>query len=167
MPFSTPVFKKETINFLVNNFEPSSTILDVGAGCGTYSKLLKDIFPNMDALEIYQPYITDYSLEGMYNNIWNEDILSFDFDFYDIILMGDILEHIDESNGIELIQKIYPKCKELVIAIPFNAPQGEWRGNIYETHLQPNLTHESFMEKYNGFKPLEFRNDYGVYIKQN
>ena len=79
--------------------------------------------------------------------------------------MGDILEHLEEVVAIELIKKIYPKCDELVIAIPYNAPQGEWGGNIYETHLQPKLTHESFMDKYEGFVPLQYRNDYGVYIK--
>ena len=64
------------------------------------------------------------------------------------------------------IENIQIFNNELVIAIPFNAPQGIWGGNIYETHLQPELTHESFLEKYVGFKPLEYRNDYGVYIKQ-
>ena len=165
MPFSTPVFKKETIDYLVNRFDVSSTILDVGAGAGYYSKLLKNIFPNMDAIEIFEQYIDHYQLLSKYNNVWNENILSFDFDYYDIILMGDVLEHIDENEGIEIIKKIYSKCNELVIAIPFNAVQGEWAGNIYETHLQPNLTHERFLEIYDGFKPLEYRNDYGVYIK--
>ena len=55
MPYSTPVFKNETIDYLVNKFDPSSTILDVGAGAGYYSKLLKGIFPNMDAIEIFEP----------------------------------------------------------------------------------------------------------------
>jgi bifunctional DNA-binding transcriptional regulator/antitoxin component of YhaV-PrlF toxin-antitoxin module len=69
--------------------------------------------------------------------------------------MGDVLEHIEEGEGIEIIKKLYSKCDELVIAIPFNAPQGEWGGNIYETHLQPKLTHEDFLLKYEGFKPLD------------
>ena len=166
MPFSTPVFKEETIKHLFDNFKHSSTILDIGAGAGYYSKLLKHIFPNMDAIEIFEPYIEQYQLRSKYNNVWNENILTFEFDHYDIILMGDILEHIEESEGIEIVKKIYSKCDELVIAIPFNAPQGIWGGNIYETHLQPELTHESFLEKYEGFKPLEYRNDYGVYIKE-
>ena len=38
--------------------------------------------------------------------------------------MGDVLEHIEEEQGIELIKKLYTKCDELVVAIPFNAPQG-------------------------------------------
>ena len=94
MPFSTPVFKKETIDHLVNKFDSSSTILDVGPGCGTYSKLLKDVFYNMDAVEIFEPYIEKYKLNELYNNVWNENILTFDFDYYNIILMGDVLEHI-------------------------------------------------------------------------
>lgn len=165
MPFSTPVFKKETIDHLVNKFDSSSTILDVGSGCGTYSKLLKDVFYNMDAVEIFEPYIEKYKLNELYNNVWNENILTFDFDYYNIILMGDVLEHISEEEGIELIKKLYLKCDELVIAIPFNSIQGEWGGNIYETHLQPNITHESFLKKYDGFKSLEYRDDYGVYVK--
>jgi hypothetical protein len=165
MPFSTPVYKKETLDYLVNKFDSSSTILDVGAGAGYYSNLLKEFFPNMDAIEIFEPYIRSYNLQSKYNNIWNENILTFDFDFYNIILMGDILEHIEESEGIEIIKKLYSKCDELIVAIPFNAPQGEWGGNIYETHLQPNLTHDNFIQKYEGFKPLEYRYDYGVYVK--
>jgi SAM-dependent methyltransferase len=166
MPFSTPVFKEETIKHLFDNYKHSSTILDIGAGAGYYSKLLKHIFPNMDAIEIFEPYIGAYQLESKYKNVWNENVLTFEFDHYDIILMGDVLEHIEESEGIELVKKLYPKCNELVIAIPFNAKQGEYYGNIYETHLQAELTHESFLEKYEGFKPLEYRYDYGVYIKE-
>jgi len=105
MPFSTPVFKEETIKHLFDNFKHSSTILDVGAGAGYYSKLLKHNFPNMDAIEIFEPYIGGYQLESKYNNVWNENILTFEFDHYDIILMGDILEHIEEGEGIELATK--------------------------------------------------------------
>jgi 16S rRNA A1518/A1519 N6-dimethyltransferase RsmA/KsgA/DIM1 with predicted DNA glycosylase/AP lyase activity len=89
MPFSTPVFKQETFDYLVNKFNPSSTILDVGAGAGYYSKLLKGTFPNMDAIEIFEPYIRQYQLRLKYNNVWNENILTFEFDHYDIIYFGD------------------------------------------------------------------------------
>lgn len=166
MPYSTPVFKIETVNYLKSNFDSSSTILDVGAGAGFNSDHLREFFPRMFGIEIFEPYIDAYRLKNKYENVWVGNILEYDFDWYDIILMGDVLEHISEDDGIKLIERIYGKCKELVIAIPFNAPQGTWGGNIYETHLQPELTHESFMEKYKGFKPLEHRNDYGVYIKE-
>ena len=167
MPFSTPIFKQETFDFLTNKFGPSTTILDLGAGCGTYSDLLKSKFTNMDAVEIHQPYIDQYDLKNKYNNVYNENALNFEFDYYDIIILGDILEHIDEREGIELIEKLYKKCNELIIGIPFNSEQGVHFDNIYEIHLQAELTNESFLEKYKGFRPLALRYDYGIYIKNN
>lgn len=167
MPFSTPIFKQETFDFLINKFGPSITILDLGAGCGTYSSLLKDKFPQMDAVEIYKPYIEQYDLKNKYNNVYNENALNFEFDYYDVIILGDILEHIDEKEGIELIEKLYEKCNELIIGIPFNSEQGIHFDNIYEIHLQAELTNESFLEKYKGFRPLALRYDYGIYIKNN
>ena len=167
MPFSTPIFKQETFDFLTNKFGPSTTILDLGAGCGTYSDLLKSKFTNMDAVEIHQPYVDQYDLKNKYNNVYNENALSFEFDYYDIIILGDILEHIDEKEGIELIEKLYKKCNELIIGIPFNSEQGVHFDNIYEIHLQAELTNESFLEKYKGFRPLALRYDYGIYIKNN
>ena len=166
MPFSTSVFKKETVEHLKNNFDSSSTILDVGPGRGYYSELLFNHFNNLDGVEIFERYISDYRLKDKYRNVFCEDILNFEFDFYDIILMGDVLEHIEEQQAIDLIKKLYPKCKELIIAIPFESKQGEWGGNIYETHLQPDITHNSFLLKYEGFKTLGVQYDYGVYIKK-
>ena len=165
MPLSTPVFKPETVNHLKEKFDSNATILDVGPGAGFYSNELREFFPKMYGIEIYEPWIGIYNLSSKYEDVWVGNILEYNFEWYDIILLGDVVEHIEETAAIELIKRIYNKCGELVIAIPFEAPQGEWGGNIYETHLQSNLTHESFMEKYHGFKPLKYRNDYGVYIK--
>ena len=165
MPFSTPVFKIETVNHLKEKFDSTSTILDVGPGAGYYSNQLREFFPKMYGIEIFEPYIQNYNLTNKYEDVWVGNILDYDFEWYDIILLGDVLEHIDEVEAINLVKRIYNKCGEMVIAIPFNAPQGTWGGNVYETHLQPTLTHETFMEKYEGFRPLEYRNDYGVYVK--
>ena len=165
MPYSTPVFKTETLNHLKENFDSNSTILDVGAGAGFNYKSFGEFFPNMDAVEVFERYISHYGLNKKYRNVFLDNILTFEFEWYDIIIMGDVLEHIEESEAIDLVKKIYPKCKELIIAIPYDAVQGSWGGNDYEIHLQPTLTHESFMEKYEGFKPLAYRNDYGVYVK--
>ena len=43
-------------------------------------------------------------------------------------------------------------------------PQGPYEGNVYETHLQPDITPENFLERYPELKCL-FKNDYyGYYI---
>ena len=164
MPFSTPVFKEETIDFIKSKFRPTDTVLDIGAGSGTYSDRLKDYFHRMDAVEIFTPYIEEYHLKDKYTNVFNEDILTFDFDYYDLIILGDVLEHISEEDGVALIARLYPKCREMIIAVP-KGPQGIFYDNQAEIHLQENLTFESFMRTYTGFRPFALRDDFGVYIK--
>ena len=165
MPRSTPIFKNETIEFIKKKFNPETSILDIGAGCGTYSDLLKTEYYNMDGLEVFLPYVDTYGLKKKYNNLFIQDATTFDFEHYDLVILGDILEHIPENEAIEFINRIYPKCDDMIIAIPFNSPQGVHEGNDHEIHQQEHLTNESFLEKYKGFKVFCLRYDYGIYIK--
>jgi len=167
MPVSTHIFKNEAVEFVKSKFHKYNDILDIGAGCGTYSKLLRDSISRMDAVEVFEPYVKDYGLRDLYRNVFVTNAIEFDFSFYNLIIAGDVLEHIDEEAGIEFISRIYSKCDDTLISVPFHAPQGEHFGNIYETHLQPDLSHNNFMEKYVGFKPLCLRYDFGVYVKDD
>src|SRR3972149_4913601 len=81
MPFSTPFFKPETLAFIKNKFRPSATVLDIGAGSGTYAKALGGYFEQMDAVEAFSPYIDSYNLKSLYTNVFNEDITKFQFDY--------------------------------------------------------------------------------------
>ena len=165
MPRSTNIFKKETIEFIKNNFSRDTSILDIGAGCGTYSDLLKTEYNNMDGLEVFPPYVDTYGLKEKYNNLFIQDTVTFDFEHYDLVILGDVLEHIPEEDAINYIEKIYPKCDDMIVAIPFNSPQGVHEDNEHEIHRQEHLTNESFLEKYKGFKVFCLRYDYGIYIK--
>ena len=49
---------------LKNRYNKDSVILDVGAGEGTYYKLLGDYFRDIDAIEIYRPNIEKYKLKN-------------------------------------------------------------------------------------------------------
>ena len=106
-----------------------------------------------------------FKLKNKYTNLFVCDALTFDFDYYDLLIVGDILEHIEEEQGIKFIERIYGKCKDLIVSVPFNSEQGVHYDNKYEVHKQTKLTNESFLQKYKGFKPLCLRYDYGVYIK--
>ncbi len=164
MPFSTPIFKDETVDFIKSKFHPTDTVLDVGAGSGTYADRLNTYFQKMDAVEIFTPYIAEYHLNEKYSQVFNVDIRTFDFEYYDLIILGDVLEHISEEDGVALIQRLYPKCREMIIGVP-NGEQGIHYDNPAEIHLQPNITNESFLATYVGLKPLALRDDYGIYIK--
>ena len=68
MPVSTGIFKPEAIEFIKNKFNSDHNVLDIGAGCGTYSQLLKSHLPRMDAIEIFEPYVEAYNLKEQYNS---------------------------------------------------------------------------------------------------
>ena len=64
MPFSTKYFKTETINYIKNTFDKNIKILDVGAGAGTYSDLLRPFgFVNIDCIEVFEEYVNKFELE--------------------------------------------------------------------------------------------------------
>ena len=67
MAGSYPYYKYEITQYLKNNFPTSATILDVGAGCGTYYNYLYDYFENIDAVEVFTPNIEIIDL-SMINN---------------------------------------------------------------------------------------------------
>lgn len=167
MPHSTPIFKNETVNFIKSSCDLNASILDIGAGAGTYSDLLKQSFPSMDCVEVFEPYIEMFNLKGKYNNVYIENALEFDFKHYDLILLGDVLEHISKQDAINLIKKLYSKCNELIIAVPFNSAQGVHFNNDYEIHLQSDLSHDVFMDRFPDMRPLCLRYDYGVYVKSS
>jgi len=147
MPRSCPLLRSDIKKYLVENFDKNSTILDVGPGEGTYYNLLNDYFVKFDAVEVWESYINTYGLRTKYDNVYNENILDFEFDYYDIIIMGDIVEHISRDKAVELIEKIVEKCNQVLLVVPYNLPQGPKGGVKYEEHLQPDLNDE-IMEKY-------------------
>lgn len=164
MPYSYDYFKIEVGKHIIKTQPQSSKILDVGAGSGKYGAMLRMWFNNIDALEIFEPYIEQFNLKEIYNNVYNDNIIHFDIAEYDYIIMGDILEHLSIKDAKELIKKITHSGKKCLVAIPYTMEQGEVNGNIYETHLQPDLTHEVFLFRYPIMKELYRNHEYGYYI---
>ena len=162
MPGSWGYFKTQIHEYLTKNFSPENTVLDVGCGQGDYYEMLKDHFKTIDAVEIWEPYIEEYKLKEKYTNLYNVDIIDFEFDYYDIIIMGDILEHLSRENAVKLLNKIINKCKELIVVVPYNLPQETVFGNVYEKHLQPDIN-DDIMEKY--FSMLKLHNLNGTELK--
>ena len=62
MPHSYPLYKDSVRNWFLQNVPLDTSILDIGAGCGTYSTLIRGYGYKMDAVEIWEPYITKYDL---------------------------------------------------------------------------------------------------------
>lgn len=167
MAKSYPYFKSEAIDYILRN--NPNIILDVWPGDWQYSDLIREKKPDTKIFgcEIFEPYIEKYDLNSKYNGIYIKDVCDMkSFEKYDFIIMGDILEHIEIKRAIQLVKKLYNEAKDFIIAVPYNYPQGEFEWNIHETHLQPDLTHQTFMDKYGRWCKLLIKNDLvGYYIK--
>jgi hypothetical protein len=164
MPYSYTLYKEEVKHHFLNSLVSSIRILDVGPGCGTYSHLLKEHFPNMDAIEIFESYVSQFDLHNKYNNIIIGDIREYDFRDYEYIIMGDVLEHLSVSDAKKILNVIKENDILCLVAVPYNYEQGTYMDNVHETHLQPDLTHELFLERYPDFKLLIGDDKYGYYI---
>jgi hypothetical protein len=169
MPTSYPIFKDSVRNWFLENVPFNTKIMDVGAGCGTYSQLLRGYGYKMDAIEIWEPYIEKYDLKSKYDKVWNWDFINMPvgaYDDYDFFIMGDILEHLSVDEGQWILSFLRLKGKKFIVAVPYQMEQGEHEGNMYETHLQPDLTPEIMEERYPELELLYGNNFYGYYINK-
>lgn len=119
-------------------------VLDIGAGSGTYRKLFlkNNLSPlaNWTAIEAWEPYINEFNLEKIYNNVIVEDVRKCDvgsLGLFDITFMGDVLEHLTKDEAILLVDSVMKISKRAVISIPIvHWPQGEHHGNPFEVHIK-------------------------------
>ena len=156
MPGNWGYLSEEIRDYLCDNFNNESTILDIGCGHGFYYKLLNHHFNKFDAVEIWEPYIDEYGLKSMYDNVFNVNILDFEFEYYNIIIMGDILEHLNRDDAVMLINRIKDKCDELIVVVPYNLEQDIVFDNQYERHLQPDLNDDIMSEWYPDLKLISY-----------
>ena len=167
MATSYSYYKEEVSNFLKGRFDKTAKVLDVGAGEGTYYKYLGDYFENMEAVEVFKPNIDKYGLRNMYKAVWNCDIKDFEYSFYDIIIFGDVIEHLDVNDAQKVLKYAYDRCKEMIIAIPYELEQGICENNEYEIHKQPDLTVKIMKERYPYLRCLYRNDEYGYYVKDD
>ena len=144
---------------------------DVGAGAGAYAKLLHEIAGEVeqwqpsiitdlkiDCSEVFNPYISKYNLGIIYNNIYADDIENIldSIENYDLIIMGDVLEHMEKDKAIRVFNALKKKCKFLWLSIPvqpfkswsngYNQLADEWQENPANEHLHYWTFHELHAE---------------------
>lgn len=129
---------------------PDFKILDIGCGFGKWGFLIRDTFEVMigqnfnkkewkihiTGVEPFDKCITKIQKE-IYHEIIQEDI----FDAlpilgkYDLILMGDVIEHFDKEKAFELLSLLFEHTENVIISTPLGfMPQGPWADNEREIH---------------------------------
>lgn len=135
-----------------NNFPRTASILDVGACDGKWRTLLPE-YPNMDAVEAFGPNAIKLMSCG-YRSVFQADIRNFQYEWYDLIIFGDVIEHLTVAQAQRVLEYAKPRCRDMIIAVPFLYEQDAIYGNPYEVHLQSDLTLDNFKERYPGFDVL-------------
>jgi hypothetical protein len=139
---------------LVRQLRPRS-ILDVGVGFGKWGHLFREYTDineaerdparyqrdhwqlRLDGIEGHAPYLTE-----MHRFLYNElhvgdarDILP-RLPIYDVVFLGDIIEHFDKEAGVALLQVARAHAgRAVIVSTPrFETDQGDLCGNELERH---------------------------------
>ena len=163
-----PISRPDNIPIVISEvikLNPKS-ILDVGIGFGIYGVLfractdirLSELTPSrykkwevkIDGIEIFESYRN--SNYDNYNHIYYGSALTVlgnlivDELSYDLIYLGDIIEHFDKKSGFYLLRLCKKLGKNIIISTPkYFRPQTDVLGNEHEKHLSL-WTKEDFEE---------------------
>ena len=135
-------------------------ILDIGPGEGTYADLLRPLLPHtaFHGVEAWEPYVDRFNLMSKYDAITVADVRQFEFPRGDYtVIMGDVLEHMPEDDGRQVIASIMANAKHLLLSVPvLHKEQGATFGNPYERHVRH--WHASELNKLMGDSPSAIGN---------
>lgn len=138
--FTKDFFANKTIDRVLDVGPGSGNYYDLFNGRGEYASDVTIPVGEWVAVEIYEPYIEYFHLNNKYSKIIISDIYDIDWEElgnFDIVFLGDVLEHMEESRGIEVIRKSVQHALWVVISLPIvDYPQGPSYGNVHETHVE-------------------------------
>lgn len=169
MPFSSGIGKEETLRWVKEKASTINKVLDIGAGSGTYAKMLKRNHKVCNSafwigVEAWEPYIEKFDLRSLYDILINQDARKLDWTEIgnvDITFAGDVLEHMTKEEAVDLVEKILDHSRYLVISIPTMVyHQGEAYGNPYEVHVKPDWSHKEVKETWDKYIEKSFTGTY-------
>jgi trans-aconitate methyltransferase len=140
MPYSDQSFDR-TIVDIVSLLKPK-IVLDVGAGAGKYGRIIRSICPDVhiSAIEVEEDYIHRFNLHGIYDEIVCGEIqklLSPQYveAEYDLAILGDVIEHLKKSEGIDVLNFLMYRTRWLLVVYPVQYLQNSVDGYLHEAHI--------------------------------
>ena len=178
MPVSTSVHLSHCLQRILS-LQPRS-VLDVGCGFGLWGFLCREYLDAwygrisrsqwqvlIDGIEVFEPYIQAHQ-RALYSNIFVEDVREAvkHIEEYDLIIAGDVIEHLDKPEGEAVLEALYDKAREALLV---NIPLGDgWdhpeaHGNpaeLHRSHWRP----DDLVQYPNELTPFQLPcGDYGVF----
>lgn len=146
-----------------------ATIVDVGAGAGTYYNLLSHhLDATWTAVEIWAPFVREYNLTGRYDRVVIGDAPWVDWSLLpaDLVVFGDVLEHMPYDAAVWTWHRARAHASWLIASLPvIEWPQGEVDGNPFETHVHTWST-VGVLESLPGIVAHHVEGDIGVFLAE-
>jgi SAM-dependent methyltransferase len=138
MPGSSALFDPQIQHFLSR--VTITSMLDIGCGSGKYGRFMRDIHPNAvtEGYEIDPEYPDQFGLRDVYTTLYQEsgmNVLDRVDAQWDLVTIGDCIEHLKKSDGTDLINFLVYRCKYLLVVWPHAFLQGAWEGHHHEAHI--------------------------------
>ncbi|MBP6900116.1 MAG: hypothetical protein KBC73_08515 [Burkholderiaceae bacterium] len=138
MPGSFPVFDA-VVEHLLQRLAPPRA-LDIGAGAGKYGRMLAAAVPagQRVAVEIEPAYVQRFGLDQCYQRVDLADAAQWwrqhPDECFDLAVLGDSLEHLPKSAGIDLLNALVYRCAWIVVVAPEFIVQQAVDGVASEAH---------------------------------
>jgi hypothetical protein len=139
VPYSLSLFDDVSCDFIKHIRIDSC--LDVGTGAGKYGKLVRQYHPDarISGVEIDPEYIDQFHLTDIYDDVRCADadglIDANSEDTFDLVILGDCLEHMRKTRGIDLINFLIYRTNYMLAVYPDHLVQGPWKGHQFESHI--------------------------------
>jgi hypothetical protein len=138
VPYSSDQFDTDIEAFL--RAESASSYLDLGPGAGKYGRMIRRINPDAltAAVECDEEYVAHFKLEDIYDVVHHGRIETTFDDLpdltADIVILGDVIEHLKKSDGVDLLNYLIYRCRYCLVVYPHKYVQYGWRGHKAEAH---------------------------------
>lgn len=138
MPTSWNIFDEEASK-VIEAINPLN-VVDVGCGEGKYCDILREAAPNAWIVG-YEPtaaYVHKYNLMERYDELWAEPakrLMRLVDKKYDLVIFGDVLEHMPKSEGMDLIHFLLYRTKFILMMVPIRYLQDDAGGVLAEAHI--------------------------------
>jgi hypothetical protein len=138
MPFSATEFDSEIeLYFRLIRHE---SIVDIAPGESKYGRMLRRVQPDtkLGGIELAADYVEQYKLRELYDEVWVSDAADLMNDpdrTFDAVIIGDCIEHMRKSIGLDLLNFLVYRSKLIAVKFPLQIPQNAWQGHKSEAHL--------------------------------
>lgn len=138
-----PYFDRITMEQIL--FTNAQSVVDVGMGKGDNGRLIKTVNPKcrIIGIDIHLPTI-DSAVEHLgdiYDWVMCDDVRELVGGHWsthssDVLLMGDVIEHMTKEEGYEVLRRAYPFFKYIIVNTPLGfLEQSAINNNPHEEHI--------------------------------